>query len=115
MDIIYDTISGYSDLNSWVSYLKEIREKYRKYQSWAINKSNKRTEKDLTWDERLDWVQNCIDTDILLNRHSKPYDQKTLDEMLKLGEVEYNKVEYERNKMMMDIFNEMEEEGLFKK
>ena len=82
----------------------------RKYHRWAIqnsrSKDNNKTE--LTWDERLECIKNTIEHDKLLNRHSKPYEQRTLDEMLKLGEEEFTKISNERNKRMMDILNDID-------
>lgn len=58
--------------------------------------------------QRLVKIKVHIENDKLLNRYSKPYDEKTLKEMEELGEKEYNKLEKDRNDRMMKILRDME-------
>lgn len=82
----------------------------RKYHRWAIQNSRSKDSirTELTWDQKIEWIKSRIEHDKLLNRYSKPYDQKELDEMLELGEEEYTKLLNERNKRMMDILNDID-------
>lgn len=118
MDIIYNNIKSYPDLDKWCEEQKEITKKHRYYHMYAIKSGDYRIEKrgkkpkELTWEERIDWVKNKIEYDKLLYRRKKTYDQKTLDEMLKLGEEEYNKKQERTNKIMMDILKDEDEQNL---
>lgn len=105
IDRIYDEIKSYSDLDKWCEHIKYIGKTSRKYSRWAVQ--NKK-DKKLTWDERIEWIKVKIEIDKLLNRHKTPYEQKTLDEMLKLGEIEYTKIDNERNERMNKIMNEID-------
>ncbi len=105
IDRIYEKIKSYSDLDEWCKYIKDIGIKGRKYHRWAIQNSykDKKDRTELTWEENLDWTKNRIEVDKLLNRYKKPYDEKQLEEMLKLGEEKWNDKMEKQNKMMMDI------------
>ena len=46
---------------------------------------------------KIDWAKTRVETDKLLNRYTEPYDQRELDEMLKLGQEDYTKLANERN------------------
>lgn len=111
IEIIVDELKSYPDLNEWCKQLKEMGIKSRKYHRWAIQNSNKREEgkptDELTWEEKLDWTRNRIEVDKLLNRYSEPYDQKTLDEMLKLGQKKFDEKQEKLNKEMKKIFKNM--------
>jgi hypothetical protein len=48
------------------------------------------------------------DLDKLSNRHSVPVEVKELEEMERLGEVKFTKISEERNKVMMDIMNDID-------
>jgi len=102
--IIADELRSYPDLDKWCEYNKNLGIRSRWFHRWAVQDNPNK--KKLTWEERLEWAKIRVEQDKLLNRHSKPYEQKTLDEMEKLGEEEYNRVSDERNKIMMDILNE---------
>lgn len=122
IDIIYEEIKSYTDLDEWCNYIKNIGIKGRKYHRLAIQRSDiwmKNSKKEpipnLTWEEQLDWVQNRIEHDKLLNRYSHPYDERILKEMLELGEEEYNRVDKERNDRMKIILDEILEEEKNKK
>jgi hypothetical protein len=115
LEIIADKIRSYPDLNEWIKYVVDTWTLHRKYHRWAIASAEKRTDKELTWDEHIDWVKNDIEIDKLLNRYSHPYDEKRLKEMEDLGEVEYNKKTDKIKQEMKKIFKEMEDEGAFKK
>lgn len=104
IDIIYKEIKSYTDLNQWMKHLKEVGEKHRYYLRHALQ--DKKPE--LTWEEKIDRIKNNIESDRLLNRHKTPYDTIILKEMEELGEDEYNKIADERNKIAMDIFNDID-------
>lgn len=104
MEIIADKIKSYNDLDVWCKHLVDIGIKSRKYHRWAL--SSPRTDK-LSWEDELDWVQNRIEIDKLLNRHSHPYEEKTLKDMLELGEEKFKKRSEKTNKMAMDILDEI--------
>ena len=113
MDVIYNHIKLYPDLDAWCKEIVYIHDTDYKYSTGAIISSNEKEKYNISWENRIEWMKVKIMSDKLLNRHSEPYDQKTLDEMLELGEEKYNKLSEERNKRMMDIFNELDEEGAF--
>jgi len=121
IDRIYKEIKSYTDLDEWIKYIVDVWTKSRKYSRWAQQRSDsgywkdKPKPKDLTWEEKLDWAKTRVETDKLLNRYSKPYDQRELDEMEKLGEDAYTKLADERNARMMKIINGMEKDGTFDK
>lgn len=99
IEIISNEIRKYNDLDEWINYIKYVGITRRKYHRWAIQDNRK----GLTWEERLEWVRNNIESDKLLNRHSKPYDEKSLEEMLRLGEEKWKELDDKRNKYMMKI------------
>jgi hypothetical protein len=105
MEIIAEKIKSYDDLDNWCKYLVDLGLKSRKYHRWAISASIK---DKLTWDERIEWTKNQIEIDKLLNRHSKPVEEKRLKDMLTLGEVEYDKKMNKQNKEIEDILKEMD-------
>jgi hypothetical protein len=111
IEIIADELKSYPNLDEWCKTVKEMGIKSRKYHRWAMQQADNREkgkpQTELTWEEKLDWVRNRIDVDKLLNRYSRPYDQEELDEMLKLGEEEYTKVNNKRNAEMMKILKSM--------
>jgi hypothetical protein len=120
IDIIYNEIKTYTDLDKWCEQLKEMGIKSRYYHRHAIQSSDHRMKpkghkkpKELTWDEQLDWTKNRLEHDKLLNRHSKPTEEKDLEEMLKMGEVEYGKRAEEINKIASSALKELldEEKG----
>ncbi|MFW6225539.1 MAG: hypothetical protein ACOC3V_01105, partial [bacterium] len=91
IEIIADEIKSYSDLEGWIDYIKNVGITRRKYHRLAIQNSYKKEEDrtKLSWEEQLEWAKNSVETDKLLNRYKRPYDQNNLDEMLELGEEKY--------------------------
>lgn len=102
--IIADTIRSYTNLNEWCEYLKNMGIRNRWFHRWAIQNSTNKEQ--LTWEERLERIKIGIEHDKLLNRHSRPYDQNTLEEMEKLGEKEFDRIENKRSEMINKILNE---------
>lgn len=101
--IIADELRSYPDLDEWCEYTKKLLIRNRWFHRWSIQDNPNK--KKLTWKERLEWTRNKIEHDKLLNRHSEPYEQKTLDEMEKLGEEEFDRIKNERSEMINKILN----------
>jgi hypothetical protein len=115
LEIIADKIRSYPDLNEWIKYIVDTWTLHRKYHRWAIASAEKRTDKELTWDEHIEWRKNNIEIEKMLNRSSYPYDEKILKRMLDLGEEKWKEETDKTNQEMKKIFKELEDEGLFKK
>lgn len=113
IEIITKEIKFYDDLEGWIDHIKNVGITRRKFHRQAIQsyhgKKNKKLE--LTWEERLDRIKNTIESDKLIDRHKKPYGQKTLDKMLELGEEEFTKQEEEQTKIISDIIDDMIKKG----
>jgi hypothetical protein len=115
LEIIANKIRSYPDLNEWIKYVVDTWTLHRKFHRWAIASADKRTDKELTWDEHIEWKKNNIEIDKMLNRSSHPYDEKLLKRMLDLGEEKWKEENDKNNKEMAKIFKELEDEGAFKK
>lgn len=112
IDIIYNEIKSYTDLDKWCEQLKQMGTKSRYYSRKAVQNSYKKKEDRIrfTWEEQLDWTRNKLEFDKLLNRHSKPVEEKYLEEMLELGEVEYRKRSEKMEKIASDVWQELLDE-----
>lgn len=103
--------------DKWIQEQKEIRTRSLFYLRNAVQKgtpslNEKCNPKDLTWDEKLDrsYVRGTIEFLSWRRPVEKNCDFKTRNEMIELGEVEYNKVVKKRNDFMKEIMAEMKNE-----
>src|SRR6266403_1344369 len=94
---IVQTIKSYNYLDKWCEFIKEIGIKGRKYHRMAIHN------KEFTWEQQIDWIKNKIEINKLLNRYTEPYEQRTLDKMIDLGETAYKEKAKKDNDIMMKI------------
>jgi len=97
----------------WLGYQKQLQIRNRFYNRHAISRSDKNLKDnrvELTWSEKMDRSSVRAELDFLAWRRpsEKNHDHQNLIEMKLLGEAAYEVENERRNKIMMDIMNEID-------